>query len=81
MLWQTVRYCACKINNLGEVLGRITLEEMAEMGAPEEEIREAEEMIAEVNQDNPFIVVTNNSGLNGASAIFYPGVWISLAKR
>ena len=63
-----------KINNLGEVLGRITLEGMAEMGVPEEEIREAEEMIAEVNQNNPLIVVTNDNGLDGASAIFYPGV-------
>lgn len=70
-----------KINNLGELLGRMTLEGMAEMGVPEEEIREAEERIAEANQDNPLIVVTNDSGLDGAAAIFYPGVMDQLGEE
>lgn len=70
-----------KINNLGELLGRMTLEGMAEMGMPEEEIREAKERIAEANQYNPLIVVTNDSGLDGASAIFYPGVMDQLGEE
>ena len=70
-----------KINNLGEVLGRITLEGMAEMGVPEEEIREAEEMIAEVNQNNPLIVVTNDTDWMGLLLSSIRALWIGLAKR
>ena len=70
-----------KINNLGELLGRMTLDGMKEMGASEEEIRDAKERMDEANQDNPLIVVTNETGIDGAVAVFYPGVMDQLGEE
>lgn len=70
-----------KINNLGELLGRMTLDGMKEMGASEEEIRDAKERMDEANQDNPLIVVTNETGIDGAAAVFYPGVMDQLGEE
>ena len=70
-----------KINNLGELLGRMTVDGMKEMGASEEEIREAKERMDEANQDNPLIVVTNETGIDGAAAVFYPGVMDQLGEE
>lgn len=70
-----------RINNLGELLGRMTLDGMREMGASEEEIREAKERMDEANQDNPLIVVTNETGIDGAAAVFYTGVMDQLGEE
>ena len=68
------------IDNLGEVVGRMEIEEMEARGASEEEIRKAEERIYVESQYNPMFVVTNETLLYGGSAIFIRESWISLAK-
>ena len=35
----------------------------------------------EANQDNPLIVVTNETGIDGAAAVFYPGVMDQLGEE
>ena len=59
----------------------MTLDGMKEMGASEEEIRDAKERMDEANQDNPLIVVTNETGIDGAAAVFYPGVMDQLGEE
>ena len=68
------------IDNLGEVVGRMEIEEMEARGASEEEIRKAEERIYVESQYNPMFVVTNETLLYGGSAIFYPGVMDQLGE-
>ena len=68
------------IDNLGEVVGRMEIEEMEARGRSEEEIRKAEERIYVESQYNPMFVVTNETLLYGGSAIFIRESWISLAK-
>lgn len=68
------------IDNLGELVGRMEIEEMEARGASEEEIRKAEERIYVESQYNPMFVVTNETLLYGGSAIFYPGVMDELGE-
>lgn len=68
------------IDNLGELVGRMEIEEMEARGASEEEIRKAEERIYVESQYNPMFVVTNETLLYGGSAIFYPGVMDQLGE-
>ena len=68
------------IDNLGEVVGRMEIEEMEARGASEEEIRKAEERIYVESQYNPMFVVTNETLLYGGSAIFCPGVMDQLGE-
>ena len=68
------------IDNLGELVGRMEIEEMEARGSSEEEIRKAEERIYVESQYNPMFVVTNETLLYGGSAIFYPGVMDELGE-
>ena len=68
------------IDNLGELVGRMEIEEMEARGASEEEIRKTEERIYVESQYNPMFVVTNETLLYGGSAIFYPGVMDELGE-
>ena len=68
------------IDNLGELVGSMEIEEMEARGASEEEIRKAEERIYVESQYNPMFVVTNETLLYGGSAIFYPGVMDQLGE-
>ncbi len=68
------------IDNLGELVGRMEIEEMEARGASEEEIRKTEERIYVESQYNPMFVVTNETLLYGGSAIFYAGVMDELVE-
>lgn len=70
-----------RIENLGELLGRMALEEMKAMGASAEEILEAKDRMDETNQDNPLLVVTNETGIDGAAALFCPGVMDQIGEE
>ena len=70
-----------QIENMGEVLERMMLEDMKAAGAPAEVIQEMEKDLQETSRDNPMTVITNNRSTDGAAAIFYPGVMDQVGER
>ena len=70
-----------QIENMGEVLGRMMLEDMKAAGAPAEVIQEMEKDMQETSRDNPMTVITNDRSTDGAAAIFYPGVMDQVGER
>ena len=70
-----------QIENMGEVLERMMLEDMKAAGAPAEVIQEMEKDLQETSRDNPMTVITNDRSTDGAAAIFYPGVMDQLGER
>lgn len=70
-----------QIENMGEVLGRMILEDMKAAGAPAEVIQEMEKDMQETSRDNPMTVITNDRSTDGAAAIFYPGVMDQVGER
>ena len=70
-----------QIENMGEVLERMMLEDMKAAGAPAEVIQEMEKDMQETSRDNPMTVITNNRSTDGAAAIFYPGVMDQVGER
>ena len=70
-----------QIENMGEVLERMMLEDMKAAGAPAEVIQEMEKDLQETSRDNPMTVITNDRSTDGAAAIFYPGVMDQVGER
>lgn len=70
-----------QIENMGEVVGRMMLEDMKAAGAPAEVIQEMEKDLQETSRDNPMTVITNDRSTDGAAAIFYPGVMDQVGER
>ena len=57
------------------------IEDMKSAGAPPEVIQEMEKDLKESNKDNPMTIITNDRLVDGASAIFYPGVMDLVGER
>ena len=70
-----------QIENMGEALSRMMIEDMKSAGAPPEVIQEMEKDLKESNKDNPMTIITNDRLVDGASAIFYPGVMDLVGER
>ena len=73
--------CPAQIENMGEALSRMMIEDMKSAGAPPEVIQEMEKDLKESNKDNPMTIITNDRLVDGASAIFYPGVMDLVGER
>ena len=73
--------CPAQIENMGEALSRMMVEDMKSAGAPPELIQEMEKDLAESNKNNPMTIITNDRLVDGASAIFYPGVMDLVGER
>ena len=73
--------CPAQIENMGEALSRMMIEDMKSAGAPPELIQEMEKDLKESNKDNPMTIITNDRLVDGASAIFYPGVMDLVGER
>ena len=73
--------CPAQIENMGEALSRMMIEDMKSAGAPPELIQEMENDLKESNKDNPMTIITNDRLVDGASAIFYPGVMDLVGER
>lgn len=73
--------CPAQIENMGEALSRMMIEDMKSAGAPPEMIQEMEKDLKESNKDNPMTIITNDRLVDGASAIFYPGVMDLVGER
>ena len=73
--------CPAQIENMGEALSRMMVEDMKSAGAPPELIQEMEKDLKESNKDNPMTIITNDRLVDGASAIFYPGVMDLVGER
>ena len=73
--------CTAQIENMGEALSRMMIEDMKSAGAPPEVIQEMEKDLKESNKDNPMTIITNDRLVDGASAIFYPGVMDLVGER
>lgn len=73
--------CPAQIENMGEALSRMMIEDMKSAGAPPEVIQEMEKDLKESNKDNPMTIITNDRLVDGASAVFYPGVMDLVGER
>ena len=73
--------CPAQIENMGEALSRMMVEDMKSAGAPPELIQEMEKDLKESNKDNPMTIITNDRLVDGASAIFYSGVMDLVGER
>lgn len=73
--------CPAQIENMGEALSRMMVEDMKSAGAPLEVIQEMEKDLEESNKNNPMTIITNDRLVDGASAIFYPGVMDLVGER
>lgn len=73
--------CPAQIENMGEALSRMMVEDMKSAGAPPEVIQEMEKDLEESNKNNPMTIITNDRLVDGASAIFYPGVMDLVGER
>ena len=73
--------CPAQIENMGEALSRMMIEDMKTAGAPSEMIQEMEKDLKESNKNNPMTIITNDRLVDGASAIFYPGVMDLVGER
>lgn len=73
--------CPAQIENMGEALSRMMIEDMKSAGAPPEVIQEMEKDLKESNKDNSMTIITNDRLVDGASAIFYPGVMDLVGER
>ena len=73
--------CPAQIENMGEALSRMMIEDMKSACAPPELIQEMEKDLKESNKDNPMTIITNDRLVDGASAIFYPGVMDLVGER
>lgn len=73
--------CPAQIENMGEALSRMMVEDMKSAGAPPELIQEMEKDLEESNKNNPMTIITNDRLVDGASAIFYPGVMDLVGER
>lgn len=73
--------CPARIENMGEALGRMMIEDMKSAGALPEMIEEMKKDLEESNRDNPMTIVSNEHSVDGASAIFYPGVMDLVGDR
>ena len=73
--------CPAQIENMGEALSRMMIEDMKSAGASPEVIQEMEKDLKESNKDNPMTIITNDRLVDGASAIFYPGVMDLVGER
>lgn len=73
--------CPAQIENMGEALSRMMIEDMKSAGAPPEVIQEMEKDLKESNKDNSMTIITNDRLVDGVSAIFYPGVMDLVGER
>lgn len=73
--------CPAQIENMGEALSRMMVEDMKSAGAPPELIQDMEKDLEESNKNNPMTIITNDRLVDGASAIFYPGVMDLVGER
>lgn len=63
-----------RIESLVKALNRTIISEMEETGISQEEIDACIESMGDLGKDNSMIVVGNDQYIDGAAAIFYPGV-------